>query len=329
MDTLQAYIDSLFSNIESSPEMLRIKAEMTQNMTEKYSDLIANGASEHEALGRVIAEFGDIDELVDEMNFAKKETSQPKKTFVPFLSKPEINQYIAKKTQLGLLNGLATFIIIASVALFISLQAIFGEDRPGIDAIGITIILVATVISVAVFLISHQRSKDLDWIEKGHYTLKSHQRREIENLAQDFKRTHTIATIIGIALIILPVIPIIIVGSMDLSEQVQLMPVSGLIFCTGAATFLFIYTGNIRSIYQQLLSTPDFNTVNQDPEKHRRQVEANHTFENIYWPLVLIVYFIWSFRSGAWHITWLIFLAANIFEHLIRHLFNLPDQSED
>lgn len=329
MDTLQAYIESLFSNIESSPEMLRIKAEMTQNMTEKYSDLIADGASEHEALGRVIAEFGDMDELVDEMNFAKKETSQPKKTMIPFLSMPEINQYIAQKTQLGLLNGLATFIIIASVALFISLQAIFGEDRPGIDAIGITVILVATVISVAVFLISHKRSKDLAWIEKGDYTLKSHQRREIENLAQNFRRTHTITTIIGIALVILPVIPIIIVDSLDLSEQVQLMPVSGLIFCTGAAAFLFIYSGNIQSLYQRLLSAPDFDTVNQAPEKHRRKVEANRIFDNVYWPLVLIIYFIWSIQSGDWHITWLIFIAANIFEHLLRTLFNLPDDSDD
>ena len=45
--------------------MQRAKDELWQMMEDKYTDLISEGMSENEAVGTVIAEFGNLDDFAD------------------------------------------------------------------------------------------------------------------------------------------------------------------------------------------------------------------------------------------------------------------------
>ena len=47
--------------------MWNLKEEILSNMEEKYRELKKQGHSENEAIGTVISEFGNIDELVREL----------------------------------------------------------------------------------------------------------------------------------------------------------------------------------------------------------------------------------------------------------------------
>ena len=45
---------------------MRAKAELMEMMEDKYEELMQEGMSEKEAVGTVISEFGDLDELAEE-----------------------------------------------------------------------------------------------------------------------------------------------------------------------------------------------------------------------------------------------------------------------
>jgi|GEM_PF-1460551 len=64
METIRDYLDKMFARYPSTPEVLRAKSELGQMMEDKYNELIAAGKSKNEAIGTVIAEFGDLDELI-------------------------------------------------------------------------------------------------------------------------------------------------------------------------------------------------------------------------------------------------------------------------
>ncbi len=63
MNTIRNYINAMFSTLPKTPEMLRLQAEMLENLEEKYNDLLASGKNESEAIGIVLADVGSAEEL--------------------------------------------------------------------------------------------------------------------------------------------------------------------------------------------------------------------------------------------------------------------------
>lgn len=63
MEVIRNYINAIFSSLPKTPEVLRLQAEMMENMEDKYNDLLREGKSENEAIGIVIASIGSAEEL--------------------------------------------------------------------------------------------------------------------------------------------------------------------------------------------------------------------------------------------------------------------------
>ena len=68
METIKNYLDNLFASYPKTPEVENAKSELLNNMEDRYSELKSKGKSENEAIGIVISEFGNIDELMKELN---------------------------------------------------------------------------------------------------------------------------------------------------------------------------------------------------------------------------------------------------------------------
>jgi len=66
METIKTYLDNMFAGVLQTEEMIQLKSDIYDNMCEKYQELKNNGKSENEAIGIVISEFGNIDELLEE-----------------------------------------------------------------------------------------------------------------------------------------------------------------------------------------------------------------------------------------------------------------------
>lgn len=64
---IRAYVDELFRDVPDTQRAYEMKVELTQNLLDKYNDLVASGKSEEDAYNITIYGIGDISELLEEM----------------------------------------------------------------------------------------------------------------------------------------------------------------------------------------------------------------------------------------------------------------------
>ena len=67
METIKRYLESMFENLPRTLEVMRAKEELYSMMEYKYTELINEGKKENEAISIVISEFGNLDELAENL----------------------------------------------------------------------------------------------------------------------------------------------------------------------------------------------------------------------------------------------------------------------
>jgi len=75
MDTIKMYIENLFQSLPKTDEVIKAKDELIAMMEDKYNELKIQGKNENEAIGIVISEFGNIDELKEELGIDNNSSS--------------------------------------------------------------------------------------------------------------------------------------------------------------------------------------------------------------------------------------------------------------
>jgi hypothetical protein len=76
MTVIDSYLDTLFAPYPSSPQMREARTELLAMMEDKLADLRHTGLSESEAVGKVIAEFGTLDEVAPVLGIEREVTAQ-------------------------------------------------------------------------------------------------------------------------------------------------------------------------------------------------------------------------------------------------------------
>lgn len=67
MEVFNTYLNNIFAAYQETEQALRLKESLLMTMEEKYHDLMLEGLSHDAAVGKVMSEFGNIDELADEL----------------------------------------------------------------------------------------------------------------------------------------------------------------------------------------------------------------------------------------------------------------------
>ncbi len=77
METIRNYLETMFLKLPNTPEVYKAKNELWQMMEDKYTELKEEGKSENEAVGIVISEFGNLDELANDLGISRFVENQP------------------------------------------------------------------------------------------------------------------------------------------------------------------------------------------------------------------------------------------------------------
>lgn len=67
MKRIQEHVENLLKNIPNSERKAQLRQEITQNLEEKIQDLIEQGKSEEDAINKAIVEFGDAEDIEQEL----------------------------------------------------------------------------------------------------------------------------------------------------------------------------------------------------------------------------------------------------------------------
>ena len=136
--------------------------------------------------------------------------------------------------------------------------------------------------------------------------------KRIEN--EKSKKRSAMMVAVAIALYILSPVPVIL-----LQEEIGVM---ALFLFVAVATALLIYNGVTREKYVKADDTmvEDFKEWKHHGSQKNKAVDA---IVGSFWLIAVCVYIVVSFMTGAWHITWIIFLIAAAVSSMIRGLFML------
>src|SRR5699024_644582 len=92
-----------------------------------------------------------------------------------------------------------------------------------------------------------------------------------------------------------------------------LIGVALMLVLAGLGIVLFVYSGNYWNAFTVLLTNgKSMDSIEGEVKREIQKKKANHFIDEIYWPILIALYFILSFWQGGWGWTWLIFVLGGV-----------------
>ena len=184
MNVIISYLDTMFSAYPESDRMLEAKAELRALMEDAYAGLIAEGRSENEAIGQVIRDFGNIDEVAPVLgisadigsasgDLAQGETSAPSKYPLVTLEEAQIYADSNESTRFRLSAAIILFVLspIAIVSLPAASRAgLFPFAEGTAVFIGLLILLAIATTGVLLFISAARTNANPKHVAEGHFS---------------------------------------------------------------------------------------------------------------------------------------------------------------
>ena len=308
MDTIKSYVESVFVQLPRTPEMQQLKEDMLTNMEDKYLQLKSEGQSENEAIGTVLSEFGNIDEIIEEYNLEKASEEVDKDSV--FLSEDEVEDFMQHRTKfgLGIATGVALCILAPAVMLLFNEVANFfsfttAANMDGIDLLSIIPLFIFIAIAVGIFIIFGLKEEQYN-LDKKVVILEPSTRIHLDREMQEFKPSFAKAIAAGVILCILA--PISLLLAIVLLGDDNAWSVIFLLGFVSVGVFLFVFYGVLYSTYEKLLSLGDYK-----PEKVIAS-KLTDTIAGVVFPIATAVYLLLGFIYNAWGTAWIIFPITGI-----------------
>lgn len=252
METIKSYLDNIFRNLPKTKEMERLKSEILYNMEERYNELKDNGKLENEAIGIVISEFGNIDELLDEMGISPSKNNEN----YPVVDNEEAMEFVSlkKKASYLIATGVGLILLGVSLLIFLSQMAernlIFQslpEDAKG--TLPVIALFLLIVPAVALFIYSGTKLERFKFIEEGKFEISSDLRNILNSELPSITQKQSIHTIIGVSLCIFSVVVLLAIVSF---EPFADFGVCVMLLMIAVAVSIFITSGSVPDSYKEL-----------------------------------------------------------------------------
>ncbi|WP_145413967.1 permease prefix domain 1-containing protein [Paenibacillus xylanexedens] len=318
METIMVYLDNMFAGLPRSPEVERMKQELLSGMEDKYMELKQEGRSENEAVGIVISEFGNIEELMEELGIQTEDVAET----YPMLTEEEVHAYLAAKRSAGFWTGLGVWLSSAGIAFLILMDTLFESMGTSSDqgtvsigsVLGMSGMFVLVALAVGMFIYSGMKLGRFEYMEKG-FQLPRSLLMTLQRSKASFALTYRVALITGVCLCILS--PVFIFAGAYVNDTYAAYGVSALLATAGIGVFLFVYYGNIQGSYTTLLEDQHLNAAKREEARAVRAVEA------VVWPLATAFFLFTGFVYQRWDINWAIFPIVGILSGSFSNVYHI------
>ena len=249
-------------------------------------------------------EFGEPEYVETKDAFEEEETPLRR------VSMEEAVSFLAVKKETAPKIAFAVFLCIVSPIVLILLGGLYdagmislGENAVG--GIGLITLIVFVAAAVAIFITCGMKTDRYEYLEKEPIELEYGVSGMVRERQNRMSEAHTRDTVLGVCLCVLSAVPIF-VGLFSENEIYAIAGVCALLFVVACGVFILIKSGICWESTQKLLQEGDY-TV-----EAKAQNKAAGTISGVYWLLVTAGYLAWSFWSGEWNRTWIIWPVAGV-----------------
>ncbi len=117
-----------------------------------------------------------------------------------------------------------------------------------------------------------------------------------------------------------------------ISVSLYILSLVAIIVMSAAFNIPVIGVGVFFSIIAVATGLIIYTVINYSDKKEKKETKKDRTAKQVCEIIDIIgvvIYFLVSFTTGAWHITWIIFLIIGLFEAIVKLLFNLKDDEKE
>ena len=214
---------------------------------------------------------------------------------------PWINQYFADARNIANLISLAvpTFILSAFPVMTLN------------NNIGVAITLLMIALAVGLCIYSGFMAVKYDFLQKEPYDFSYGVEGIIDKTIGEFEPKHKINVIIAVTLFILSPIVYLIGENMDLSDSLLTY---GFLVLVAIGAFIIVRSSITYSYYKDILKYR-----NPRVQEHNDKLEKA---SGILWVLTVGIYLAYSFKTGNWGQSWVIFIIAAFIQAAVSIFFD-------
>ncbi len=305
METIYQYLETMFKGLPDTSEILQIKNDLKCNMEEKYEELKKEGKTENEAIGIVISEFGNLDEILDEMDISKS-SGKPEGTGpssdLRIFSFDEVTEYLNFNKRFGNFIAIGVFLILTGVTGLLITASFLDNTR--FEALCILPLFALLIPAVALFIYWGMQSEKYEFLETGQFELQHGITTALQDAMEEKKKHQIIYVMISVCLFILS--PSFVIAGDFISERAAIIGAGALVFVVGIGVFNLIRVSIPIDGYKKLLKLDDYAPKKKD-EDNLISIVAS-----IVWPLTAAFYLIMGFTFHLWGSAWVVFPIVGI-----------------
>lgn len=314
MNVIDSYLDTLFAPYPDSPRLHEARSELRTMMEDTQDGLMAEGLTESQAVGRVIAEFGTLEEVAPVLGIDTELGSSPGGAAAdraPRLDVSRAREYVeaVHRSQWLLATGTALFVLCAiPLLLLIAVSAgPDGDPAAWAIAVGISSVLIMVPTGLVLLIVRDARLKDFEDIDQRAVTPTAEVRRFATETRRAHRRRATVGSAVAIVLWILSALPVILLAL--LGGEDSFAPLYGVcltLVIVAAGIAIMTRTGWSDSAAGTLLQEE------QDDDAVRSTNPAVRAVAAVFWPVIAAIYLAWSFLTGDWGISWVLWPVAGL-----------------
>lgn len=336
METIKVYLDNMFLSIPDSEQVQRVKSELYDMMEDKYHELIGEGKPENEAVGIVISEFGNLEELKEELGLSsqeeqafsddsakqeekeetkgekersekknkkkgsKKRSADQEASERRWVSFNEVEDYLQITAEASNCIAAGVMLCVWAPAALVSLSE---QENWGV-ALGLALLFVLVAAGVALFILSGTKLEQFDYLKKEPFRLDPGIEQFVREEQEASHQPFVLQNAVGVILCILSPVQLVVCSVLELSDTLILFSVGTLLFLVGIGCLFLVRTEMRQEAYHVLLQE----------KKYRKEKKTGFLklFDSVYWLAVSIIYLNWSFHTGSWGVSWVIWVIAGM-----------------
>lgn len=327
METIFNYLENMFLQLPKTPEVLRAKQELGNMMEDKFQELIAEGRKENEAVGIVISEFGNLEELAEELGISQVVNHQNvERDTSRYVDREEAEAFIEMSRRTSIWVSFGVMLCILSPCALIYIGTLQDYSKNGISdgmivLFGLIPLLLLVAIAVVMFCWNGMKMEKYEYMKKENFQMDAAFKEVLKQRQEQEKPKATLKLIIGILICIFSVMPLLVVGAMFDDDLYAVYALILLLVMVSVSIWFFIAGGSTVNSLKILLQEEEFS---KEGKKSQKLMDV---IGGIYWPVATVIYLGWSFWTMDWGFTWIVWPIAGILYGVIASICNIVQKS--
>jgi len=227
------------------------------------------------------------------------------------VSMEEANEFISAMKEQSKSVALGVLLCILCPVLLILLNGfaeggIMGMTEELASAVGLAALFILAAIAVFLFIRNGSKTERFNYLQKEEFETEYGVSGLVKEKKAAFEPTYMRFLTLGIILCVLSPLPLIVTSIVKESVILAISMTALLLCIVAIGVYMIVRVATVKTSYQILLQEGEYN------KSEKKKNNAVGAVSAVYWSAAVAIYFAWSFISGDWERTWIVWPIAGV-----------------